>query len=573
MNARIRSCVASSLLIALAALAPAAPVSAAGWERLSEGDRVEVDCDLVGGTLVAQKIDVRPGRGSGVELTAPLDDVSSGSLRLAGVTIDLPEGTRVKTEAGEPLSIDDLRPGEWVEVDADRLRGRLTARRVKRLAAPKRHIELDGSVDRTDGDEDLLFVSGIALDASDRPAVRGLPVHVPRVIDDDDVESSFVHAFDGALLVGGRLVGSVEPERNFDLNGTRAGDLTTSDWAVELQADAEFSPKLSGFVKTGYSAQRILHDDEHDEIDRADLRLQQAWLLWRPARPVAVQFGRQDFDEDREWLYDEILDGVRVYAEGAGLRTELSVSTRLNTTSGTLEDWTNYVALAGREVARNWTVEAYGIHRRHDARDASPLWTGARSHGRLRGGLKHWLEVASLTGRLDGVDKSAWAVDGGLSLRLERRTRWSVTGGLAVGSGGDGPEGTFRQTGFHDNNDRFSGVSSFRYYGELLDPELANLAVATLGTGLRPSRHSSVDIVLHRYAQRRAEARVLDSNLERRPRGTDADLGTEWDVILAFEEIPGLDIEYVLARFTPGPAFDSAADAATLHKLSIRYGF
>jgi alginate production protein len=326
-------------------------------------------------------------------------------------------------------------------------------------------------------------------------------------------------------------------------------------------------------VKTGYSAKRILQDDENDELGRVDLRLQQAWVLWRPVRPVAIQFGRQDFDEDREWLYDEILDGVRAHAETGALRTELSVSTRWNTSSSALEDWTNYTLLTGSEISRNWNIEAYGVHRRHDARDASPLWLGARSHGRLRSGLTHWLEASSLTGRLDGVDKAAWAADAGLSLRLERRTRWSVTGGLAVGSGGDGPDGTFRQTGFHDNNDRFSGVSSFRYYGELLDPELANLTVATLGTGLRPSRHSSIDFVFHRYTQRRAEARILDTNLERRPRGTDPNLGTEWDVILAFEEIPGLDIEYVLARFTPGEAFDPAADAATLHKLSIRYGF
>ena len=49
--------------------------------------------------------------------------------------------------------------------------------------------------------------------------------------------------------------------------------------------------------------------------------------------------------------------------------------------------------------------------------------------------------------------------------------------GWAWGSGDQEPQsgnnGTFRQTGFQDNNDKWSGVTSFRYYGELVDPELS----------------------------------------------------------------------------------------------------
>ena len=58
----------------------------------------------------------------------------------------------------------------------------------------------------------------------------------------------------------------------------------------------------------------------------------------------------------------------------------------------------------------------------------------------------------------------------------------------------------------------------------------------------RPSKRSSVDVVFHRYTQERADVRVVKSNLESRPRGA-------------------------------GDAFDSAAEAATFHQPSIRYGF
>ena len=34
------------------------------------------------------------------------------------------------------------------------------------------------------------------------------------------------------------------------------------------------------------------------------------------------------------------------------------------------------------------------------------------------------------------------------------------------------------------NRGKFNGVVSFRYYGEVLDPELTNLRILTLGIGL-----------------------------------------------------------------------------------------
>ena len=43
----------------------------------------------------------------------------------------------------------------------------------------------------------------------------------------------------------------------------------------------------------------------------------------------------------------------------------------------------------------------------------------------------------------------------------------------------------FRQTGLQENKGRMSGVKRWRFYGEVLDPELSNLRVASAGFGLR----------------------------------------------------------------------------------------
>jgi alginate production protein len=295
-----------------------------------------------------------------------------------------------------------------------------------------------------------------------------------------------------------------------------------------------------------------------------------AYALWRPRPLAALQIGRQDFDEPREWLYDENLDGIRFRIARGRWRAEASASTRWATLSNRLRDRTNWILVVGREMRRAWVAEGYVISRpRRGATDDHPTWVGLRSHGRLRSGKYHWLELSALRGTRLGEPMSSWAFDAGLRLRLVNRIRLEVTGGWAYGSGGPNPRDRFFQTGFQDNNAKFGGVTSFKYYGELLDPELSNLSIRTAGAGFRPSRSSSIDFVYHDYRQPHPEQRLFGTSLESGPQGTEGDVGREWDVIIGFEEIAGVDLEYVYAEFDPGAAFDERATRARFHKLSI----
>lgn len=54
-----------------------------------------------------------------------------------------------------------------------------------------------------------------------------------------------------------------------------------------------------------------------------------------------------------------------------------------------------------------------------------------------------------------------------------------------------------RQTGLQDNNGEFFGVDCFRYYGELLRPELSKLQITTLALGFRMLTNSSIEFVYH----------------------------------------------------------------------------
>ena len=96
-----------------------------------------------------------------------------------------------------------------------------------------------------------------------------------------------------------------------------------------------------------------------------------------------------------------------------------------------------------------------------------PVFVGLQARGALGEALTYWLELAHVRGR-----------DGPRSIR-----EWGVD----------------------------VGVTCFKYYGELLDPELSNLAVATLGLGLRPTEWSSIDLVAYHYRQATASTAPVAS--------------------------------------------------------------
>jgi alginate production protein len=144
-----------------------------------------------------------------------------------------------------------------------------------------------------------------------------------------------------------------------------------------------------------------------------------------------------------------------------------------------------------------------------------------------------------------------------------------------MGSGDDDPnddiQRSFRQTGFEDNEAKFSGVNDFLYYGEFLQPTLRNIRILTGGLGVRPSRQTSVELVYHLYTQDQASGE-LDSALEAEPSGRSRRLGREIDVIVAYRPLPDLELTLTGGYFWPGRAFPGA-DRGLGVRVELEYKF
>jgi len=154
----------------------------------------------------------------------------------------------------------------------------------------------------------------------------------------------------------------------------------------------------------------------------------------------------------------------------------------------------------------------------------------------------------------------------------------SITVGYAIGSGDSNLENdgdsSFRQTGIHRNEVILNGVNRFRYYGELLNPELSNLKILTASIGLSFFKNSSIEILFHDYEQVYPSSYLWDANIDEDLTGTSKDIGQEIDVVLGLEEWEHLELEFVAGVFKAGDAYgDLKGKIAATLSLKIDYNF
>jgi alginate production protein len=302
------------------------------------------------------------------------------------------------------------------------------------------------------------------------------------------------------------------------------------------------------------------------------------------AKHVEFQIGRQQFKDKRRWLYNERLDAVRLAYDHKAWRVEIAYGREALLPKDVFrgdpgrDKVDNYLFHAQYEVNRDWDVSVYAL-KQNDRRasNVSPLLIGVQSDGRISPSFGHWFEFSRERGKVGTRKLRATAVDAGLIYFLPVKAKPAIFAGYARGSGGGDATTTrnFRQTSLQDNEDRITGLGNVHYYGELLDPDLSNIAIYTLGAGLRPSRASSLEIVGHKYRQVKLDNNdVRGSPVAPDLNGISRKIGTEIDVIFAHRLGGGFGLEAKMGRFRPGKGYDlTARDNAYYGKIRLVYRF
>jgi len=575
------------LWLMLASLIFSAPVVGYELDGIVAGNWVEVRGKLnEQGVFIAQRIDlVEPGFVETLIGTVSTPS-GSGEFILLGQAVQISPKTVFRKVTGKELL------NKRVKLEGH-YRGpkRFSARKISaRGAGRDRLVGLISAIRQDDG--------GYAL------TIMNQQVHVPQEIElrhEKPIEKYSLASLNVALPKGKRLSeddqfgqgfrvsdrvrfttvteARYKGEGNYDLDDIRSRG--QQDTAASIRGRFVLAPGdygIAGQLEFRYTRIRI-NSDLLGTFDIDDTRIGESFIFLDDPFEVDfdIQAGRMDFDDRREWIYDQNLDGLRVYWTIANWLAELSATTTLSDGKPRDENTNNFVAYFSDTRRR---FAAYVIYRDTDllGRREKITHMGLRAFGQWPPEHKSWLEIAYMSGSQDRIrgrtDLQGWGLDIGTTRSIGKR--WFLTAGWAYGKGDDnirdGTDGNFRQTRLQDNNGKFGGVTSFRYYGELFDPELANLQISTLGIGYRFAPRGSIDLVGHYYRQDKAVRKILDSDLDQRPDGINRELGWEVDVIVGWRPVRAWDFELVLGWFRPGKAF-RRRDDAWVSKIQIRYRY
>jgi alginate production protein len=576
------------LLLALAGNEGSATPRTRPIRDLQEGLWVEVAGRVEKSQPTATEIGEKaPGpapREDRLEITARIEALhEDGQIRLLGCPVFVSGSTRFEDGRGREVPAFALRKGDWVKVKLQKRRGRLLVRELRRIDERER-FKVEGAVTHIRPDETSIEVGGVRLWISPRTEVELLGSEkggertdpLAALLGDEQKSVPFTLRLHERLLLGSQLTleGSMEESRNLKRDPTRDKQALASEMKLDLLWLLDRKGSLALFEGT-FGLKEDLRNRSHDRTSHSQ-RFSRAYAYVVLSDWLRLQVGRQDFDDEREWLYDEVLDAVRVYVGRRPFEAELSVSTGRsflepdNSTQGI----DNLVGVLRWQAGRHHRLSTYLVQRTGKGeRDFRLRVFGLRSYARPERGLRHWLELARSEGHDGETPIGGYAFDAGLSYAFDTVLRPTLTAALAHATGERDPQepsGAFRQTGLHDNSGRFGGLTSFRYYGEMLDPELSNLSVATAGLGLRPWRRLSLDLVLHLYRQDQAAKALQDTRLRATPTGESRDIGREADLIIGFRTRKHVLLELSLARFEPGSAFEEQT-AAHSAKLQVRY--
>lgn len=390
--------------------------------------------------------------------------------------------------------------------------------------------------------------------------------------------------------VNARLSLELQQVEGQDTNNTLQRDTGRADVELTLDLKQQLNHSTRLVAQLELSSRRFSKQVLDNSDDAFAYDLERLFVDFKPQSNVRLRAGRQGFDDPMETFVDEDLDGLAITYDQGIFELELSytrqdwfegstftVPDNITNTLATLQITPNKDTLwmpyylqrsANNNTSRTWiglqgivepddSAWRYWIHAStldgDEAAPTQPLENGETSEASIR-------------------DVGGHVVDIGLNWRSGGALKPTYTLAIARATGGSS-EDRFRQSGLQGNDFALNGKNSFRYLGEVLDPELTNIQVLTLGAGFKLSKDWIADIALHAYEQVETQGQLRGSDIEFNPEGTSNDLGTGADIVIAYEPNKRLEVKATVGTFLPGDAFDSSRDQAWLARAEFDYRF
>ncbi|MGH7848189.1 MAG: alginate export family protein [Candidatus Binatia bacterium] len=568
---------------------------------------------LEGTAIEPAEADVQPGE---VEIEGRITalDVQKKLLQIGPVTIHWTDVTRFVRMKPATLKV-----GASIEVEArmvaPRRVGATAIERAPEAGEPK-YLRVMAAVtnvkENPDGSVQLEVIGVPAL--LPRDIYRGLRSSRAEFDDAEDEETTGT-----SLKVFGEYEVKLDYQNNFALDKRAQSDVLHLDQEFQLRLFYPHNDWVSFLVEGKLFAEHEVYRQRGGRKSEFALERGESWVRLNQlfGHDLTVKIGRQNFEEPRQWWWDDELDAVGVRYRASSWLLELGVarevlpeSTAENFVDPEKEGVLRVLARADWRYSRNHRLNLFFLHHydnsrtpapgalvkaeREDATDAILWWGGLRAMGSApaagHGDFSYWADAAMVMGNeklleLEGEGGGrkrvisrkhhrvrGWAIDVGGRWASKLPARPMFTAGYALGSGDKDPDSgsdrAFRQTGLQSNDEEF------RTYGELLRPELSNLGIAVLAVQFPLFSESHVEFAYRHFRQHYAVPFLRDARIEADPNGISKNIGQEWMIYFGIKEWESVEIELVGAAFRAGHAY-GALSGKTAYSFftQVTYGF
>ena len=387
------------------------------------------------------------------------------------------------------------------------------------------------------------------------------------------------------LTFAGQFEIETTRQQNFNLEPPKSDARTLIRPELELETHIQPWEPVKAVLVIDLADERVIQDDtEEEEPDDIIFELKEAYIRFNKLLGglLSLQIGRQSFEDDRQWLYDDEIDAVRLfyrtsrfYLEAAIARFAIVERDLINRND---TDDTDFLQLYGAyDFGPPLKLAAYVIAQDDNMpMGERPVFLGMRARGELLENLSYWLDAAHVRGRDDERHIRAWGVDVGLTYLVDLPWEPLLIFSFAFGSGDGTPDSStdtnFRQTGLQGNGAEFETATEIQYYGEALDPELSNLLIFTAGMTVHPIPDTSLTVMYHAYRQHTLSSEFRDIALDAEPTGENRDVGSELD-LMGIWEIDPVEFKLVFGAFFPGNAFEAEAGTAFFTQFRLQVHF
>ena len=353
-----------------------------------------------------------------------------------------------------------------------------------------------------------------------------------------------------SLSYSGYLNGAVLQERNRRRDDDRVDTNTQISSTLGVAFRAQITLGIVGFVHGTASLKRRWRDGATDAT-QSKWAWKEAHLSFGLSPSTRLTVGRMRFSDVNKWATDAAVDGVHVGIKGQQTVLEFAAVT------GTRKNTSRYLIGHIAHATKRRMIGALAIYET-DGPEVRWHLSGYRNQSVTLKFAHQWNVGLVLGDAANNRDAGLGLDWRGVVKLTDGRLKPQLIFGFAYGTPG------FRQTGLHSNKTYDGGQMQFHRYGYVYQPNLTNIAVASVSYGIRPSRQFSMDVTAHLYAQPSPSTVWPDARIKGRTTGASGFLGGEIGVIGAWRPSKKSKVEFGAAKFLPGPAYEDRSSASRI---------